>query len=102
MSGVLTLLTTVLAGGDVCGAVSGHVLTLAMATLHGLRAIAKFVLALAARAHERVGTLIDVVALLAAVATAHRAGIRALLGEMAFLFANTAFARRSILRLRTV
>lgn len=92
----LTLLVAVLAGDHVSWAVLGHVLTLTVATLHRLRAVANLVLALAAGAHERVGTLIDVVTLLATVATPHRTSIRTLSGKMTLLLADAAFTRETI------
>lgn len=102
MPDLLTLLSTILAGGDVSGTVPGHVLALAMATLHGLRAVAKLVLSLAAWAHERVWTLIDVVALLATVATTHGTSVRALLGVVALFLADAALARGTVLGLWAV
>lgn len=100
--GRLTLLAAVLAGDHMSGAVPGHVLTLAVATLHRLRAVANFVLALAAGADERIRTLIDVMTLLAAVATTHRTSVRALSGKVTLLLADAALARGTILGLRAI
>lgn len=100
--GGLTLLAAVLAGDHVSWAVLGHVLTFTVATLHRLRTVANLVLALAAGAHERIGTLIDVVALLATVATTHRTSIRALSGKVALLLADAALTRGTVLGLKII
>lgn len=100
--GGLTLLAAILAGGHVGWAILGHVLTLTVATLHRLRAVANLVLTLAAGAHERVGTLIDVVTLLATVATTHRTSIRALSGKVTLLLADAALTRGTVSRVEAI
>lgn len=74
-------------------------LALTVATLHGLRAVANLVLALAAGAHEGIRAIIDVVTLLAAVATTHGTGVGAFLGEVTLLLADTALSIGTVLRL---
>lgn len=100
---MLTLLTTVLAGVNIGGAVTAHVtLLVAVFANHGLGTVANLVLTLTAGAHEGFGTLVDVVTLLATVTAALRTGVRALLGEVTLLLALVALTRARLGRLGAV
>lgn len=81
----LTSLATIVAGGNVYGAFSRHVVAFAVTALHGLLAVSDTVAALAAGANKRLRALVNPVALLAAVPTTRGRSGRAILAHVAFL-----------------